>query len=204
MPVGDSFTSSLRLIDDASKVRHFPIRHQVSFASFLSCRSLAAASASFLHAAVNLHHPSVMVSIHTRFSNVIPSQPPRYANAWRSLSTQPIHFFSLPPCPLRAEPSRFPNTIRFGNRPPLIRISVPAYKSLIVRKVVLVLSRLVISMVWVQEVIQRCGPLRYAPMMRSKTQWCTVRSLESRSWRRIRVLYPYSMDSIALAVIIGS
>ena len=176
---------------------------QVSFAYFFSWRSLAAPSSYFLHAAMNLHH-SVMVSTHTHASNAIPSQPPRCANAWLSLSTQPIHDFSFPPRPLRTALSRFPNTICFGSRPQLIRISVSSYKSLIVRKAVLMLSHLVISMVWLQEVIRWFDLLRCATMIQSKTQWCTVRSLESRSWRRIRVLHPYSMDSFALAIIIGS
>ena len=159
---------------------------------------------TFLHAAMNLHHPSVMVSTHTRASNAIPSQPPRYANDWTSLSTQPIHYFSFPPRPLRTALSRFPNTISFGNRPPPVPISVPAYKSLIKFKAVFILSHLNISMAWLQEVIRRFGLLRCAPMMRSKTQWCTVRSLEAPSCRRIRVLHPYSMNSIALAVTFGS
>ena len=161
VPVENSFTSFSRLIGDASKVRYFPVRHQVSFASFFSWRSLAASSASFVPAAMNLHHPSVVVSTHTRASNVIPSKPPRYANAWMPLSTQPIHYLSFPPRPLHTPPSRFSNTICFGNS---------AYKSLIVRKAFLMLSHLVISMAWLQEVIRRSSLLRCAPMMQSKTQ----------------------------------
>ena len=173
MPVGDSLTSSSRLIDDASEVRYLPVRHQVLFASFFCWQSLAASSASFLHAVMNLHHPSVMISTYTGASNVIHSQPHRYANAWMPLSTQPIYYYSsFPPRPLRAAPSRFPNTIHFGNRPPLIPISVPAYKSLIVRKAVLMLSHFVISMVWLQEVIRWSGILRCAPMKQKSTiQW---------------------------------
>ena len=66
---------------------------------------------------------------------------PRHANARMSLCTQSVHSFSFPPRPLRTAPSRFPNMIRFGNRPPLIRRSVPAHKSLLVRNVVSMLDR---------------------------------------------------------------
>ena len=53
---------------------------------------------------------------------------PRYAKrpdvTVRSQST------TFQPRPLRTVSSRFPNTIRFGNRPPLVRMSAPAHKSL--------------------------------------------------------------------------
>ena len=58
------------------------------------------------------------------------TQSPVMPNARMSLCTQSVHSFSFPPRPLRTAPSRFPNMIRFGNRPPLIRRSVPAHKSL--------------------------------------------------------------------------
>ena len=86
-------------------------------------------------------------------------------------------FFLLPPRPLRTAPSRFPNMIRFGNRPPPIQRSVPAHKSLLVRNAVSMLSHPVISRARLYEVIRWSGLLRCAPMMRSKTRWCTVRSL---------------------------
>ena len=44
--------------------------------------------------------------------------------------------FSFPPRPLRTAPSRFPNTTRFGSHPPLIQMSAPTHKSLLVRNVV--------------------------------------------------------------------
>ena len=93
------------------------------------------------------------------------------------LYTQSVHSFSFPPRPLRTAPSRFPNTIRFGSRPPLIRMSVPAHKSLLVRIVVSMLSHSVISRAWLYEVIRWSGLLRCAPIIRNKTRWCTVRSL---------------------------
>ena len=46
-------------------------------------------------------------------------------NAWMSLRTQSVHSFSLPHRSLRTAPSRFPNTMRSGNHPPLIRMSAP-------------------------------------------------------------------------------
>ena len=102
---------------------------------------------------------------------------PRYAKRPMSLCTQSVHFFCFPPRPLRTAPSRFRNMIRFGNRPPLIRRSVPAHKSLFVRNVVSMLSHPVISRARLYEVIRWSGLLRCAPMMRTKTRWCTVPSL---------------------------
>ena len=104
-------------------------------------------------------------------------QFPAMPNARMSLWTQSVHSFSFPPRPLRTAPSRFPKTIRFGSRPPLIRRSVPAHKSLLVRTVVSMLSHPVISRARLYEVIRRSGLLRCAPNIRSKTRWCTMRSL---------------------------
>ena len=53
--------------------------------------------------------------------------------------------FLLPAPSSRTAPSRFSNTIRFDSRPPLIRMSAPAHKSLLVRKVVSMLSHRAIS-----------------------------------------------------------
>ena len=74
--------------------------------------------------------------------------------------------FLLPPRPLRTAPSRFPNMIRFGSRPPLIRMSVPAPKSLLVRNVVSMLSHEVISRARLYEVIRWSDLLRCVLMMR--------------------------------------
>ena len=66
--------------------------------------------------------------------------------------------FLVPPRPLRTSPSRFPNTICFfGSRPPLIRMSVLAHKSLLVRNVVSMLSHAVISKARLYEVIRWSG-----------------------------------------------
>ena len=146
-------------------------------ASLFSWRCLGASSSSSLHAAMNLRPPSVTASTQTSAFNAIAFQSPVMPNARMSLCTQSVHSFSFPPRPLRTAPSRFPNMIRFGNRPPLIRKSVPAHKSLLVRNVVSMLSHRGISRARLYEVIRWSGLLRCAPMMRSKTRWCTVRSL---------------------------
>ena len=65
----------------------------------------------------------VTISTHTPASNTIAFQPPAMSNARTSLCTESIHFFSFPPGRLCTAPSRFPNTIHFGNPPPLIRMS---------------------------------------------------------------------------------
>ena len=139
-------------------------------------RYLAASTSYFLHAAMNLRSPSAAVSTHTPAFNAVAFQSPAMPNARMSLCTQSVHCFSFPPRPLRTAPSRFPNTIRFGSRPPLIRMSVPATKRLLVRNVVSMLSHPVISRARLYEVIRWFGLLRCAPMIRSKTPWCTVRS----------------------------
>ena len=145
--------------------------------SLFSRRCLAASTFSFLHAAMNLRPSSVTVSTHTSVFNAVVFPSPAMPNARMSLCTQSVHSFSFLPRPLRTAPSRFPNMIRFGNSPPLIRMSVPAHKSLLVRNVVSMLSCRVISRARLYEVIRWSGLLRCAPMMRSKTRWCTVRSL---------------------------
>ena len=141
---------------------------------------------SSLYAAMNLRPPSVTASTQTSAFNAIVFQSPVMPNARMSLCTQSVHSFSFPHRPLRTAPSRFPNMIRFGNRPPLIRRSVPAYKSLLGRNVVSMLSHPVISSARWYEVIRWSSLLRCAPMMRSKTRWCTVRSLVNREKRTKR------------------
>ena len=123
-------------------------------ASLFSWRCLAASTSSFLHAAMNPRPPSVMVSTHTSTSNAVPFQSPTMPNALMSLYTQSVHSFSSPFRPLRTAPSRFPNTTRFGSRPPLIRMSAPAHKSLLVRNVVSMLSQRLISRARLYEVIR--------------------------------------------------
>ena len=116
---------------------------------------------------MNLRPPSVTVSTHTSVINAVVFPSLAIPNARMSLCTQSVHSFSFLPRPLRTAPSRFPNMIRFGNHPPLIRMSVPTHKSLLVRNVVLMLSYRVISRARLYEVIQWSGLLLCAPMMRS-------------------------------------
>ena len=148
-------------------------------ASLFSWRCLAVSTSYFLHAAMNRRPPSVAVSTH-RSQPLTPSlsNPLSCQNARISLCTQSVHsisFQSRPP--LRTAPSRLPNTIHFGSRPLLIRISAPARKSIIARNVVSMLSHRVISRARLYEIIQWSGLLSCAPRMQSKTRWCTVRSL---------------------------
>ena len=114
---------------------------------------------------MNLRPPSVTASTQTSAFTAIVFQSPVKPNARMSLRTQSVHSFSYPPRPLRTAPSRFPNMIRFGNCPPLIRRSVLAHKSILVRNVVSMLSHQVISRARLYEVIRWSGLLRCAPMM---------------------------------------
>ena len=139
-------------------------------ASLSSWRSLAASISSFLHAAMNLRPPSVTVSSHTSAFDAVAFQSPDMPNAHMLLCQQSVHSFSFPPRPLRTAASRFPNTIRFGSRPPLIRMSVPAHKSLLVYDVVSMLSHPVISRARLYEVIRWSGLLPCSPMTRRKTR----------------------------------
>ena len=124
-------------------------------ASLSSWRCLAASTSSLLHATMNLcSPPSVTVSTHTSASNAVLFQSSVISNIRMSLCTQSVHSFFFPHRPLRTAPSRFPNTIRFGSRPPHIRMSAPAHKSILVRNVVSMLSQWVISRARLYEVIR--------------------------------------------------
>ena len=125
-----------------------------------------------------LRPPCVIVLTHTSASNAIASQPPAMPNVRMSLSTQSVHSFYFPPRPLYIAPLRFKNMIRFDDRTPLIRMSTHAHKRLLVRNVVSMLPVPAISMTRLYKVIRWSSPLRCAPMMRSKTRWCTMRSVE--------------------------
>ena len=94
---------------------------------------------------MNLRPPSVSVSTHTLAFQAVTFQSPAMPNAWMSLWMQSVHSFFFPLLPLRTAPSRFPNTIRFGSRPPLIRRGVPAHKRFLVRNFVPMLSHPIIS-----------------------------------------------------------
>ena len=100
----------------------------------------------------------------------------RYAKRPDAALDESIHSFSFPPRPLRTAPSRFPKTIRFGSRPPLIRRSVPAHKSILVRNVVSMLSHPVISRTRLYEVIRWSGLLRCARLYEARLGgvWCGV------------------------------
>ena len=86
--------------------------------------------------------------------------------------------FLLPAPPLPTAPSRFPNIIRFGNRPPLFLLSALAHKSLLVRNVASMFSHLVIWRARLYMFIRWFVLLRCVPMMRSKARWCTVLRLK--------------------------
>ena len=153
---------------------------------------------------MNFRPPSVTVSTHTSaFNAVVAFQSPAMPNARMSLWTQSVRSFSFPPRPLRTAHSRFPKTIHFGSRLPLIRRSVPTHKILLVRNIVSMLSHRVISRARLYEVIRWSGLLRCAPTIRSKTRWCTV-----GVWRSFPgegstyVLHPYKRASIASALTI--
>ena len=83
-------------------------------------------------------------------------------NAQISLCTQSVHLFSFPPRSLHTAPSRFPSTIHLGSHPPLIQMSAPAHKSLLVRNVVLMVPHRVISRARLLRVIRRSDLLRCA------------------------------------------
>ena len=147
-------------------------------ASLFFYQFLAASTSYFLHAAMNLHPPSVTVSSQTSvFINAVAFQFPVMSNARMSPCTQSVHSVFFPPRPLRIAPSRFLITIRFDSRPPLIRMNVPVHKCLLVHNVVSMLSHPIISRAQLHEIIRWSSLLCCAPMMRSKTRWCTVRSL---------------------------
>ena len=139
-------------------------------ASLFSWRRLASSTSYFFYAAMNLHPPSVTVPTHTSASNAVAFQSPAMPNARMSLCMQSVYSFSFPPRPLRTAPSRFPNRNRFGSRPPLIRTSAPARKSLLALSIVSMLSHRVISRARLYDVIRWSGLLRCAPMIRSKTR----------------------------------
>ena len=110
----------------------FRVREQLPglVASLFSWRCLAASTSSFIYAAMNLRPPSATVSTHACAFNAVTFQSHGSAKRPHAALYAIGSLFLLPTRPLRTAPSRFPNTIRFGSRPPLIRMSVPAHKSL--------------------------------------------------------------------------
>ena len=117
---------------------------------------------------MNLRPPFVTVSTRTSALNAAVFHYSVMPNARMSLCTQSVHSFSFPPGPFRTAPSRFPNTIRFGSRPPLIRMNALAHESLLVRNGGSMLLHRVISRARLYEVIRWSGLLRCAPMMHAK------------------------------------
>ena len=92
-------------------------------ASFFLRRYLAVSTSYFFLAAINSHPLFVTISTHTSAYNAVAFQSPTLRNDRTSLCTQSVHSFSFPHRPLCTAPSRFPNMIRFGNRPPAKVIS---------------------------------------------------------------------------------
>ena len=154
------------------EILRFRVRQQLSQPRCLSLL-LAISSRVYVLFPPHGHEPPPTlrdhISPHTSAFNAIAFQSIVMPNVRMSLCTQSVHFFSFPPCPLRTAPSRFPNTIRFGSRPLLIRMSIPANKSLLVRNPASMLSHRVILRARLDEVIRWSGLLRCAPMMRSNT-----------------------------------
>ena len=143
-------------------------------ASLFSWRCLAVFTSSCPHTVTNLRPSSVTISTQASASNAVAFQTPTNPNAYMSLCMQSVHSFSFPSRPLRTAPSRF-----LGSRPPpLIQMSAPAHKSILARNVVATLSHRVVSRARLYKVIRWSGLLRCAPIMQSKTRWCTVRSLD--------------------------
>ena len=140
-------------------------------ASLDSRRCLAASTAYFLHAALNLRPPSVTVSTHTSAYNAVDFQSPAMPNARTSLCMQSVHYFFCPLRPLRTAVSRFPNTIPFfGNLLSLIRMSTPAHNSVLVRNFVSIFSRGVISRARLYEIIRWSGLMESLSVERSCTK----------------------------------
>ena len=108
-------------------------------ASLFFWRCLTESAPSFLHAAMNLHPRFLTVSTYTSASNAVYFQPTTMTHARMSLCIQSVHFFSFTLRPLRMAPSRFPNTVRFGSHPQLIRMSGPTHKCRLVCNVVSIL-----------------------------------------------------------------
>ena len=113
-------------------------------ASLLFWRCLTASAPSFLHEAMNLHPRFLTVSTYTSASNAVYFQFLTMTYDRMSLCTQSVHSFSFTLRPLRTAPSMFPDTVRFGSHPQLIRMSGPTHKRRLMCNVVSMLSHRVI------------------------------------------------------------
>ena len=160
--VKDSFDSLTRRNGVASQVLRSCVRSQLTQPRclFLLLSRLASSTSSFLHAAINILSFTVTVSTNTFASNAVASRSPAMPNARMWFCTHSVHAFFFPSRPLLTAPSRSPNMVRFGNRPPLIRKSVPAQKRLVMLSVSSMIPQPVISN----------ALMYYASMMRSKTR----------------------------------
>ena len=132
-----------------------------------------ASTSHFLHATINMRPPSVTVLNHTFASNAVTLQCLPMPNARMSLCTQSVHYYPSPhPILVALHPhsktrqgkarqfnsrqgkASFMKMIHFGNRPPLIRIRAPGYKSRLVHNVVSILSDRVLSRAWLYEILR--------------------------------------------------
>ena len=141
-------------------------------ASLFSSRCVAASISSFLHAAMNLRPPSVIVPTHTSAFKRRRFPVPRYVKRRMSLCTQSDHFKNLlstasfPPCTLKVSKHDSlwqPPTAHSDERPR------PQKSSRSQRR--LNASHRAISSARSYEVVRCSDLLHYAPMMRSKTRW---------------------------------
>ena len=189
-PVHDSFGSSTnRSIGVASHVLRFLPCYKVTTVSpvpspLFSWRCLPASTSSFPHAAINLRLPSVTAQPTPLTPKVVAFQPPSMPNARMSLyicsrsTLSPSH-----PVLSTLHPQGFRTRFAFfGSRPPLIRMGAPAHKKKFShaqrRLSALLTPGYLEGHGCTESSIRWSGLLRCATMMRSKTRWCTVRSLE--------------------------
>ena len=145
-------------------------------ASLFSWQCLAASTSSFLHAAVNLRPPSVTVSTHTSAFNAVAFQSPAMPNARMALCAQSVHSFYFPRPVLSAlHPQDFHTRFASAAARRSFEGATPPTK---------VFSFATSSQCSHIGLSQGHGCtkswsdlLRCAPMIRSKTRWCTVWSL---------------------------
>ena len=141
-PVQDTFGSSTRSMGVASQNSTLLVHWQLSRSRCLSLLLVVSSRVCLFFPPRDLEPPPTphdCLNPHRSLQRrrlPFPSMP----NFRMSLCTQLVHSFSFPPRPLRTAPSRFPNTIRFRSHPPLIRMSAPAHKRLLVRNFFSILS----------------------------------------------------------------
>ena len=143
-----SFGSSTRRIGVASQVLRFGVRRRLSQSRCLSLLLAMASRACLLFPPRGHKPPLTPLPLTPSLSSSPLCQTPGRRSVGNRSTISPSRpvLFALHP--------RFPNMIRFGNRPPLIRLSASAHKSLIVRNSVPMLSYRVISRTRMYEVIR--------------------------------------------------